>query len=85
MLWTLPLTLLLEPLSPPRLVADETQSLEDDPVDFFPYDQLGECELLLITQRTHSLVAKLEERAPGQRLLVRLDFILDVELVFVTE
>ena len=44
-----------------------------------------ERELLLVPQRAYGFVTELEKGAPRQRLLVRLDFILDVELVFVAE
>src|SRR6185312_14872408 len=82
---TLTLALLLESLPSPCLVADEAQALGDDPVHLFPHDQLGQRELLFVTQCAHGFIPELEECATRQRLLVRLDFVLDVELVFVAK
>src|SRR3954447_15564532 len=75
----------LELSAPPRLISRQAQPAEDDLVDLFPDEQLGECELRFPGQRRNRVIPDAEQYAPGDRLFVVLDLFLDVEFVLVSK
>src|ERR1700730_9559914 len=75
----------LDPLSAPRVIRRNAETLPDDAVYLRPQQKLVHRELLGGAEGCCSLIANLENGGPRYRLLVILDLVFYVQLVLVLE
>jgi hypothetical protein len=71
--------------TPPRRIAWQAKTSEDDAVDFLAKQQLGQRKLRLSAECRYGVVTDAQQHGSGNRFLVILDLLLHVELVFVLE
>ena len=69
----------------PGGIRGNAKPLANDAIDFVAEKQLVLRELCLRVQRRDGFIANFEERSAGDRVLVDLDLILNVEIVFVLQ
>src|SRR6185437_16647912 len=75
----------LEAALSPSGVTRQAQTADDETVDLFPEQHLGQHELLLCGEHLDRFVADAKQYAAGQRILVAVNLLLDVQLVLVFE